>query len=162
MGSAPAAVLDANAIIGLSKAGCFAEIQGLFTRVWVSPLVVEEITDADSKQDLESALLQWLTVEHASAAALELVSPLRSPADRSVLALCLDQPSAILVSGDRALVNRASRFGIATVSPPKVVQLLVEGGLITAARPYLERMVARGFGISPALLTEILDALGEL
>jgi predicted nucleic acid-binding protein len=154
-------ILDANGVIGLAKSGCFALIPRLFDLVLVPSAVVQEVTDLISRGELEQALGEWICQEEPSENSLRRIPPLKREADRHVLALALDHQPCILVTGDRALVNRARNLGIETVSAPIVVQLLAEAGLIAAARPYLDQMIGLGFGIPGSLYDAILEALGE-
>src|SRR5205823_7156726 len=68
------------------------------------------------------ALQSWLREKEPTGEALKRVGPLRRPADRSVVALALDYTPSVIVTGDRALVNRARALGLGSVSAPDMVQ----------------------------------------
>ncbi len=132
------------------------------SKVLVPPLVIQEIQDPLSRSELEKALRDWLKEQTPTPSALAKVSPMRSEADRQVLALALDyRPRSVLLTGDKGLIHRAKQLGIPSLSAPRVVQLLVEVGRLPSAKPFLDRMRARYFGIPPGLYDEILKALGE-
>jgi len=159
------AVLDSNGIIGLAKADCFPLLRHLFTETCVPPAVVAEITDQLSQNALQLALGKWLTELLPSADALRQASFVNQEADRHVLALAIDRqasiPDCFLITGDEKLRRRAQRFGIASVDAPHLIQLLTEGGFITAAKPHLDKMRLLGYGITQEVYEEILRLLGE-
>lgn len=157
-----AGILDANGIIGLAKSGCFSFIQNVFTKVFVPSSVVQEVTDPLSKNELEQALGIWLAEELPTLSSLQQVPLLRSEADRHVLGLALDHRPCVIVTGDRGLSNKAKPFQIATISAPRIVQLLAEDKLIKAAKPHLDQMRQLEFGIPQRLYEEILRGLDEL
>jgi predicted nucleic acid-binding protein len=157
-----AGILDANGIIGLAKSGCFSLTQIVFAEVFVPSLVVQEITDPLSKNELEQALVNWLKEEAPTLSSLQQVPLLRSEADRHVLGLALDHRPCVIVTGDRGLSNKAKQFQIATISAPRIVQLLAEAKFIKAAKPHLDQMRQLKFGIPQRLYEEILRGLSEL
>ena len=157
-----AGILDANGIIGLAKGGCFSLVQNVFAEVFVPSLVTPEITDPISKEALEQALGSWLKEEAPTLSSQRQAPPLKSEADRQVIALALDHRPCVIVTGDQRLSNKAKQLQIATISAPRVVQLLAEAKLIQAAKPHLDQMRQFGFGIPQRLYEEILRRLGEL
>ncbi len=155
-------ILDANGIIGLAKAEVLEQLPRLFSEVLVPPLVVQEIQDPLSRSMLAKALQHWLKEQSPTPTALAKTPPMRSDADRQLLALALDYfPRSILLTGDRGLIRKAKRWGIPSISAPRIVQVLVELGLLPSAKPFLDRMRERHFGIPAELYEEILRALGE-
>lgn len=154
-------VLDANGIIGTAKAGLLPLVRHLAAVVIVPTSVAAEVTDAVSRTALGEALADWLSAQDPTGASLALVPPLSSEPDRHVIALALDHPPALILSGDQAVVNRAEALGIGAIDAPTVVQVLAEAGLIAAARPHLDRMRDQGFGIPDELYQEILASVGE-
>lgn len=159
------AVLDANGIIGLAKADCFPLLPHLFAEVCVPAVVVAEITDALSQTALQNALGKWVLEMQPSTTALGQAAFIKQEADRHVLALALDRqittPHCFLITGDEALRRRAQRFALAAVDAPHLIQLFAEARLITAAKPHLDLMRQRGFGITPQVYDDILRQLGE-
>jgi len=159
------AVLDANGIIGLAKADCFPLLQHLFTEVCVPAPVIAEITDPISQTALQNALGKWVMEIHPSASALAQAAFIKQEADRHVLALALDRQASTadcyLITGDESLRRRAQRFGLASVDAPHLIQLFAEATLIAAAKPHLDLMRQRGFGITQQDYDEILRQLGE-
>jgi predicted nucleic acid-binding protein len=154
-------ILDANGIIGLAKAGCLDVLPRLFDSVRVSPLVVREVLDAVSRAELSAALADWLAETEPSPAAMQRVPMLRRATDRSILALALDCQPCVLITGDRAIVSKAKQLSISTMTAPDVIQLLAEEKLIAVAKPCLDEMRQRGFGVPEAVYQAILRSLGE-
>jgi predicted nucleic acid-binding protein len=155
-------ILDANAIIGLAKSNCFGLLPQLFALVLVPPLVVSEVTDPPSRAALQAALAVWLVEKPPSAVALGQLPTSGPPADRQVLALAWDNKPSFILTGDRWFLHRAAALHVAAISPPRVIQLIAEAGLIDAARPHLDRMREAGFGITDEEYEAILRTLGEL
>jgi predicted nucleic acid-binding protein len=159
------AVLDANGIIGLAKAGCFPLLRHLFTEVCAPSPVVAEITDTISQSALQNALGKWVTEMNPSASSLARVAFIRQEGDRHVLALALDHqtstPDCFLITGDEKLRRRAQKFGLASIDAPHLIQLFAEANLITAAKPHLDQMRQQGFGITQQDYEDILRRLGE-
>jgi predicted nucleic acid-binding protein len=155
------AILDANAVIGLAKAGCLQLLPKLFDSAIVPDRVVQEVTDAISRRELQSALADWLPQATPTSASLANVPPLQREADHHVLALALEHPGGIIVTGDRRLANRAALLRIDTIDALRVIQLLKAASLIVAAKPYLDRMRGAGFGIPDDRYEAILRAVGE-
>ena len=163
MNAAPeirAAIVDSNGAIGLAKAGCFSFLPAVFDVLLVPPAVVREVTDPISAPQLKAALADWLTCA-ASSKAMGRVPDFGGPADREALALALDNSPCVILTGDRQLIGKARQLGVLCVNPPLFVQSLAEAGLIPAAKPYLDQMIRRGFGIPIELYTKMLTALGE-
>ena len=79
-----------------------------------------------------------------------------------MLASALDHQPSCLITGDEALRRRAQRLGIPSIDAPHVIQLLAEVKLIAAAKPHLDQMRQRGYGIPQAVYERILRDVGEL
>ena len=155
-------VLDANGVIGLAKAGCLQQAATLFQPAYIPATVALEITDATSKPELETALRAWLVEAVPSLGALVEVGGVPDRPDDAVIALAWEQRPCIIVTGDRALANRALRLGLDAISAPRVVQVLADCQAIPAVRPYLDRMLQHGFGIPHQVYETILREVGEL
>jgi predicted nucleic acid-binding protein len=156
-----AGILDANGVIGLSKCGCLSLVPHLFRAVFIPSLVAAAITDPISRAALSAARQSWLVEAHPAPQSLQHAPPLRSEADRQVLAAALEHLPCVIVTGDRALTNSAKQLHPATISAPRVIQLLAEAQLIPAARPHLDQMRASEFGIRQELYETILRELGS-
>lgn len=160
-GGVRVAVLDANSIIGLAKGDCFPLVARIFDVVLVPPAVTREIMDPISRDQLVTALTDWLDEASPTPDALTQVPDFGTEADRHALALALDRRPCVILTGDLQLTRKAGHLGIRCVNPPLVVQALAETGVISAAGPHLDRMVRLGFGIPEGLYQRILKALGE-
>jgi predicted nucleic acid-binding protein len=82
-------------------------------------------------------------------------------ADREVLAIALDQTVTHILSDDRGLRREAAQHGVPCVSASQVVVLLKLNGLIPQAKPVLDRMRQRGYGIGNGPYQSALQAVGE-
>ncbi|MCC6444136.1 MAG: hypothetical protein IT210_11870 [Armatimonadetes bacterium] len=157
----PAAVLDANAIIGLAKSESLALTPHLVAECAISPGAAGEVQDALSRTALRDALASWLRLRTPRPEFLDRLPAFPSPADREVLALSLQMRPCVLVTGDLWLSRRAAERSVPVLPAPALIQWFAVVGLIDRARPYLDRMIAQGFGIDPLLYGAILSTLGE-
>lgn len=156
------AILDTNAVIGLAKGDCLHLISCLFREVCVPPLVVFEVKEPESAAALRRALDHGFRMERPQEEAMQCVQVVvQAEADAQVLALALSQTPAYLITSDRALQKRARRLGIPCIDTVSVVLILVRVGLLPAARPVLDRMRARGFGIPEQDYQAALRLAGE-
>jgi predicted nucleic acid-binding protein len=55
----------------------------------------------------------------------------------------------------------SQRLGIPSIDAPHVIQLLAEAKLMAAAKPHLDQMRQRGYGIPQAVYEQILRDVGE-
>ena len=156
------AILDANGIIGLAKADCFLLMPHLFTAVYVPSLVIAEVTDPISYSALQQALGSWLIEKVPSAQSLIRAVSVRHETYRHVLALAVDHQPSFLVTGDESLRRRAQALGVPSVDAPHLIQLFAEAKLIAAAKPHLDQMRQRGYGIPQDVYEQILRDLGEI
>jgi predicted nucleic acid-binding protein len=156
------AILDANGVIGLAKAERLLLLPELFAGAIIPSRVAAEILDPLSVGALRTALDDWLREADPDEEMLAQVPPDRGPADQSVLALSLQHPGSLIVSGDRGLARSARQLTLDVVDAPRVVQLLTATGIAAPARPGLDLMRSRDFGIPQALYETILRELGEL
>jgi len=158
----PTAVLDANAIIGLAKADCLALIGQLFTKVIVPPEVDAEILDPLSRDQLTTASQHSIGILQPSGPDTLKATALPVDADQAVLDAGSRNVPCVVVSGDRQVISRAERSGLLPVTPQEVVVLLVESGHLTDAKPHLDLMRSRGYGIEQRQYERLLRRLGEL
>lgn len=157
------AILDANAILALAKGEVLHHLPRLFETVIYPPEVGREIKDPRSRQAFEEAREQWLRSVKPSQEILATV-PLRFEedlADRAVIALSLERPDALVLSGDREIVGFLRSEARDTALPENTVVALKRAGLIPLGGPVLERMLSRGYYISSQRLRDLLEALGE-
>lgn len=162
MTAGSAGVLDTNGIIGLAKGECLTLVRHLFRVVYVPPLVVQEVKELFVQAALQQALADWLKEETPTPTARQQVEAVvRTEADRQVIALAIDHQPAYLLTGDVALQKKARQFGILSIDAPHLVQLMVEAKLLEKAKPCLDLMQQRNFGIHEPIYRSILLALGE-
>ena len=77
------------------------------------------------------------------------------------MTLALDKPHTGVVLDDLQARKCAELFEIPLIGTLGLVVLAKRKGLIALARPVIERLIAVGLYISPALLTRILVGIGE-
>jgi len=83
------------------------------------------------------------------------------PGETQVLAHCLSRPGVIAVLDDGAARQCSRSLGISVVGTLGVVLAAKRLGLLSAARPVVEKLLAEGLYLSPSLVTEALADVGE-
>ena len=67
----------------------------------------------------------------------------------------------LLMMDDRAGRLEAKSRGLALIGSAAVIGLAKTEGLVSAARPLLEQMVAAGYFIGPSVVSAVLADIGE-
>lgn len=158
-------VLDANGIIGLSKGGGFHLLSSIYAPLFVPTLVRAEVIQQGRGRagvtELQQALGAWLVEADPDHQLLMRYAALRSPADRSVLALAQERGVDHILTDDGPVRREAAQHGLRCLRAPEVVVLMKDQGLIAAVKPVLDRMRQEGFGIAEAVYQGALRAAGE-
>jgi len=93
---------------------------------------------------------------HSSIAAWDL-----GQGESEVLTLALEKPRTGVVLDDLQARKCAELFEIPLIGTLGLVVLAKRKGLITLAKPFIERLVAIGLYINSAIITRILVGVGE-
>lgn len=154
-------VADASPLIYLSRVGILAVLAELFGEVVVPRAVWAEVVDrrpsAPGLDALTSA--QWIRVVDTEFAVADLGL---DAGETAAIQLALTLQAELLLIDERLGRRVAAARGIPVRGTLGVLVQARRTGALPALRPVLERLVAEGFRISPALLREALAAVGEL
>lgn len=154
-------VADTSPLIYLSRVGALGLLHTLFGEVVVPRAVwtevVEQRTAAPGLDALKSA--DWLRVVDRVWPGLDL----GLDAGETAAILLAESLQADLLLIDERLGRRvAESRGLTVRGTLGVLVQARRTGALPALRPVLERLVADGFRISPALIREALTAVGEM
>lgn len=154
-------VADTSPLVYLSRVGALGLLHTLFGEVVVPRAVwtevVEQRTAAPGLDALRIA--NWLRVVDQELPVLDL----GLDAGETAAILLAESLQADLLLIDERLGRRvAESRGLIVRGTLGVLVQARRTGALPALRPVLERLVADGFRISPALIREALTAVGEM
>lgn len=154
-------VADTSPLIYLSRVGALGLLHTLFGEVVVPRAVwtevVEQRTAAPGLDALRIA--NWLRVVDQELPVLDL----GLDAGETAAILLAESLQADLLLIDERLGRRvAESRGLIVRGTLGVLVQARRTGALPALRPVLERLVADGFRVSPALIREALTAVGEM
>lgn len=163
-------IADAGPLIALTRIESLHLLRQLFGRVCITTAVREEIVPANAAfadADLLTRTLTegWIDVIETPPSDHKMLNPGIDAGEASAIDLACHLREAgdtvLLLMDDRAGRLEAKSRGLALIGSAAVIGLAKTDGLIPAARPLLERMVASGYFIGPAIISAILTDVGE-
>lgn len=154
-------VADASPLIYLSRVGVLDLLAVLFGEVVVPRAVWAEVVDRRPSAPGLDALThaQWIRVVDTELGVADFGL---DAGETAAIHLALTLRAELLLIDERLGRRVAAARGIAVRGTLGVLVQARRTGALTTLRPVLERLVAEGFRISPALLREALGAVGEL
>lgn len=163
-------VADAGPLIALARIEALHLLRQLFGRVCVTTTVYEELMPANAVFPDAAILARtltegWIEVVEVSPADHLIRNPGIDAGEASAIQLACHWREAgdavLLLMDDRAGRLEAKSRGLALIGSAAVIGLAKTEGLIPAARPLLEQMVASGYFIGSSIVSAILADLGE-
>lgn len=163
-------IADAGPLIALARIEALQLLRQLFGRVCITKTVRGEILPAKAAfadADLLARTLAegWIEVAEVPLSDCRLLNPGVDAGEASSIQVANHWREAgdavLLVMDDRAGRLEARSHGIALIGSAGVIGLARKEGLIPAARPLLEQMVASGYFIGPSIVSAVLSDLGE-
>jgi predicted nucleic acid-binding protein len=163
-------IADAGPLIALARIESLHLLRQLFGRVCITTTVCDEIlptnaafADADL---LARALAQgWVDVVEVPQSDGRPLNPGVDAGEASSIHLAHHWRKAgdavLLVMDDRAGRLEAKSHGLALIGSAAIIGLAKKEGLVNAARPLLEQLVASGYFIGPSIVSAVLADLGE-
>lgn len=148
-------VADASCLIHLDRIGQLGLLERLFGEIAVPRAVAREVEPEGL------ALPAWVHV-HALAAPVPPKVAVRSlgPGETEAIALALQLEASVILD-DLAARHLARELRLELVGTAALLYLAKARGLVPAARPLLDALLATGFRLSPAIYREVLAAAGE-
>lgn len=151
-------VVNASPLIFLARGGHLGLLRTMGGPVLVPRPVADEIRHRGSSDATARGLAAsaWLTIVEASAAPAQVLGWALGP-----ITVALATPGLLAVIDDMAGRKCASASGVSVIGTLGVVLRARRQGLIAAARPVLEDLVAGGMYLSRDVLDRSLALVGE-
>jgi len=158
-----AAVVNASPLIFLSRGGHIDLLRELAESVVVPLKVAEEVSRRGQNDPTVRALRAagWLRIAAPVAVPDAILQWALGAGESSVLALAAAYAPSRAIIDDLAGRRCAAALGISVVGTLGVVLRARRHGVISAARPVIEDLVAAGMYLSREVLDRALDLVGE-
>lgn len=163
-------IADAGPLIALARIGALDLLRRLFGRVCITATVRDEILPspaafADAALLASSLAEGWIDVVEVPSTDYRPLNPGVDAGEASSIQVANHWRDAgdavLLVMDDRAGRMEAKSRGHALIGTAAVVGLAKTEGLVPAARPLLDQMVAAGYFIAPSIVHAVLCDIGE-
>jgi predicted nucleic acid-binding protein len=163
-------IADAGPLIALARIEALYLLRQLFGRVCITTTVRDEILPAkaafaDADLLVRALAEGWIDVVEVPQADYRPLNPGVDAGEASSIQVAKHWSEAgdavLLVMDDRAGRLEAKSRGLALIGSAAVIGLAKTEGLVPAARPLLEQMVAAGYFIGPTIVSAVLSDLGE-
>lgn len=163
-------IADAGPLIALARIEALYLLRDLFGRICITTTVRNELLPAaatftDSDLLAQALNEDWIDVVDVAPVSYKPLNPGVDAGEASSIQVAKqwqDTGHAVLmVMDDRAGRLEAKSRGLTLIGSAAVIGLAKTQGLIPAARPLLEQMVAAGYFIGPSVVSVILANVGE-
>lgn len=163
-------IADAGPLIALARIKALDLLRQLFTRVFITTMVRDEILPAGAAF-AEVGLLTstpaegWIEVVDVPTSNFTPINPGVDAGEASSIHFAKQRRNAgdavLMVIDDRAGRLEAKSHGLGFIGSAALIGLAKAEGLVPAARPLLEQIVASGYFIAPAIVSAILEKVEE-
>ncbi len=163
-------VADAGPLIALARIESLYLLRQLFGCVFITTTVHDEILPpnavfADTDLLLNTLAEGWIEVVEVPKSDYRLLNPGVDAGEASSLQLANHRRElgdhVLIVMDDRAGRLEAKSRGLAVMGSAALIGLAKTEGLIPAARPLLEQMVASGYFVGPTTVSAVLADVNE-
>lgn len=163
-------IADAGPLIALARIEALYLLRQLFGRVCITTTVRDEILPAkaafaDADLLVRTLAEGWIDVVEVPQADYRPLNPGVDAGEASSIQVANRWREAgdavLLMMDDRAGRLEAKSRGLALIGSAAVIGLAKTEGLVSAARPLLEQMVAAGYFIGPSVVSAVLADIGE-
>jgi uncharacterized protein len=154
-------IADATVLIFMHRLRLMGVLRRLYGTIIVPDAVSEEVARGKPRPDLSS--LPWVQIRSVPFRAAEVTGPGIGAGESAVLslALTLPRPRVLVLVDDLRGRNLAALLGFDHSGVVGILLGAKRAGLIRRLRPYLDRLVAAGFWVAPAILQKVLRQAGE-
>lgn len=163
-------IADAGPLIALARIEALDLLRQLFRRVFVTTTVRDEILPAGAAFAEVSLLTStlaagWIEVVDAPTSNFTPINPGIDAGEASSIYFAKQRHDAgdavLIVMDDRAGRLEAKSLGLEFIGLAAVIGLAKTEGLVPAARPLLEQIVASGYFIGPAIVSAVSASVNE-
>lgn len=161
---------DAGPLIALARVEALHLLRQLFGRVCITTTVCDELLPAkavfaDAELLARTFAEGWIDVVEVPQSEVKTLNPGVDAGEGSAIHLayhwCEAGDAVLLLMDDRAGRLEAKSRGLTLIGTAAIIGLAKTEGLIPAARPLLDQMVASGYFIGPSIVSSILASVGE-
>lgn len=163
-------VADAGPLIALARIEAIDLLRQLFGRVCITTTVRDEILPAkavfaDADLLVRTLAEGWIDVVEVPTSDFTPLNPGVDAGEASSIHVANDWRKAgdavLVVMDDRAGRLETKSRGLALIGSAAVIGLAKTEGLVPAARPLLEKLVASGYFIGPSIVSAVLENVNE-
>ena len=163
-------IADAGPLIALARIEAIDLLRQLFGRVYITTKVRDEILPAKAvfaEVDMLASTIAegWIDVVEVPTSDFRPLNPGIDVGEASAIHLAHVSREAgeavLIVMDDRAGRLEAKSRGLALIGSAALIGLAKTQGLVPAARPLLEQMVASGYFIGPSVVSAVLANVDE-
>lgn len=155
-------ISDTSPITNLAAIGQLDLLRLLFGRVIVGPAVVRELQKDGGHPGSDIETFDWVEVRAASNQ--ELVHQLEGEihhGEAETIAIALETSADWVLIDEKMGRKVAMQRGLQVIGVLGILSRAKTEGLVPALRPLLDQLVGHGFHLQPALVTKLLQELGE-
>lgn len=146
-------ITDTSCFITLDKIGAFEVLHQTFKHI---------VTTPEIQQEFGSELPEWIEIRSVKDTALkEVFKETIDLGEASAIALAMEISNAILIIDDLKGRKLASKMALNFMGTLGLLVKAKEYGVISAVKPYIEKIQATDFRLSPSLVALVLEKTGE-
>lgn len=146
-------ITDTSCFITLEKIGAFEILHQVFKNI---------VTTPEIEQEFGSKLPDWIEIRSVKDISLqEVFKETVDPGEASAIALAMETSNSILIIDDLKGRKLASRMALTFMGTLGLLVKAKEYGVILTIKPYIEKIQATDFRVSPALVNLVLERAGE-
>jgi len=146
-------ITDTSCFITLDKIGAFDVLHQAFQNV---------VTTPEIQQEFGSELPSWVEVRPVMDKTLqEVFKETVDQGEASAIALAMETSNSILIIDDLKGRKLASKMALNFIGTLGLLVKAKEYGVISAVKPYIEKIQATDFRVSPSLVDLVLEKTGE-
>jgi predicted nucleic acid-binding protein len=146
-------ITDTSCFITLEKINAFEILHQVFNNVATTPEI---------QQEFGSELPAWVEIRSVKdIALLEVFKETVDLGEASALALAMETSNAMIIIDDLKGRKFASRMGLTFMGTLGLFVKAKEYAVISHIRPYIEKIQATDFRVSPALANLVLERAGD-
>ncbi len=156
-------VSNSSVIIALARICRLDLLERLFGKILVPKIIWNEIAvegRLGSEKIMKASFIRVEKVRNTRLTAL--LEEFVDTGESEAIVLALERNADLLLVDDRDARNLAKKLGLQVMGTLGVIALAKYKGLISKAKPIIDKLVESGFWISKKLLEEFLKELSEL
>lgn len=146
-------ITDTSCFILLDKIEAFDILHRVFHNVTTTPEI---------QREFGSDLPQWVKIRHVKDVALmEVLKGSVDPGEASAIALAMETPNSLIIVDDLKGRKLAARMKLSFMGTLGLLLKAKEHNAIPSIKPYIDKIQATDFRISPSIVNYILEQAGE-